>query len=90
MTTNDADWPKHPFYKSDPLPDIDPALLNSFDIKRYVEKGCLLEEASFNPERMKPASYEMRFLGDLYDWQEVDGKLRKRPRKILDGESATL
>ena len=90
MTMNDADWSNHPCYKQDPLPDIEPALLNSLDIKRYVEKGCLLEEGSFDQDRMKPASYEMRFLGDLYDWQQVDGRLKKRCRKISEDDCIEL
>ena len=90
MTTNNADWPKHPCYKRDPLPRIEPALLNSFDIKRYVEKGCLLEEGSFDLERLKPASYEMSFLGELYHWEEVDGRLKKQCRKVSKGDCIEL
>ena len=90
MTTNDTDWTDHRFYKQDPFPEIEPALLNSADITRYVGKGCLLEVDSFDRGRMKPASYEMRFLGELYDWEEDDGRLQKRSRKIGDGECVTL
>ncbi len=90
MTTNEADWSDHPFYKQDPFPEIEPALLNSADITRYVGKGCLLEADSFDPRWMKPASYEMRFLGELYDWEDVDGRLEKRPRQIGDGECVKL
>ena len=90
MTTYGADWSKHPFYKKDPLHGIAPALLNSFDIRRYVNEGCLLEKDSFDPKRMKPASYEMRFLGTLYDWELKDGKLERRRRKIVEGQEITL
>ena len=90
MTTNDTDWAEHRYYKEDPWPDIEPALLNSLDIRRYVDSGCLIETGSFNPKRMKPASYEMRFLGELYNWQEVDGRLQKQSRRISAGECATL
>ena len=90
MTTNEADWSKHRFYKQDPLPGIKPALLNSLDIKRYVDEGCLLEKDSFDPRRMKPASYEMRFLGELYDWQKTDGRLQKRCRKVSVGDCIEL
>ena len=82
MTTNDAIWSEHPCYKQDPFPGIEAALLNSADIARYVRAGCLIEESDFDFERMKPASYEMRFLGELYDWRDVDGRLQKRCRKI--------
>lgn len=90
MTTNDADWSKHPCYKQDPLPGIEPALLNSLDIRRYVDKGCLLEPESFDQKRMKPASYEMRFLGELSHWEEVDGRLEKRCRKVSEGDRIEL
>ena len=90
MTTNDTDWSTHPFYDSDPLPDIDRALLNSLDIKRYVDQGCLLDKDNFDPERMKPASYEMRFLGRLYHWQELDGRLQSRWRKVSEHNRVTL
>ncbi len=85
-----SDWPKHPYYSRDPLLLIEPALLNSVDIKRYVDKGCLIEKDSFDSKRMKPASYEMRFLGELYDWHQVDGILKPRHRSICENECATL
>ena len=91
MTTSyGAVWSEHPFYKKDPLPDIQPALLNSFDIRQYVEKGCLLEKESFEPERMKPASYEMKFLGTLYDWELKDGRLKRRCREIEQDKKIKL
>ena len=90
MTTNEADWSEDPCYKQDPLPDIEPALLNSRDIKRYVDKGCLLEAETFDSEQMKLASYEMRFLGDLYDWKEVGSRLQERCRTVCDGDTVTL
>ena len=90
MTTYGADWSKHPFYKKDPLPDIESALLNSRDIWRYVEVECLLEKDRFDPKRMKPASYEMRFLGTLFDWELKDGRLERRCRKIVAGEDVEL
>ena len=91
MTENEVDtWRGHPYYGHDPLPDIKPALLNSLDIRRYVDLGCLLESEFFEPHRLKPASYEMKFLGDLYDWQEHDGRLEKRCRSVSPGERITL
>ena len=59
------EWRNHKYYKFDPFAeDIQPALLNSVDIKRYADadKGCLIED--FDPERLKLASYKMRFLGN--------------------------
>ena len=90
MTTYGANWSKHRFYKKDPLPEIEPALLNSLDIRRYVEKECLLEKDSFNPKSMKPSSYEMRFLGTLYDWEEKNGRLEKRRREIVEDQYVEL
>lgn len=90
MATYGAEWSKHPLYKKDPLPEIEPALLNSLDIWRYVEAGCLLEKDSFDRKRMKPASYEMRFLGTLYDWELKDGRLEKRRREIVEGKDVEL
>ncbi len=90
MTTYGAKWSQHRCYKKDPLPEIAPALLNSYDIARYVEEECLLERDSFEPERLKTASYEMRFLGTLYDWKLEGAKLERRCRKIVDGKKVEL
>lgn len=85
------EWRNHPHYKLDPLSEIQPALLNSEDIKHYIDKGCLIESKNFDPERLKPASYEMRLLGSLYDWQETrDGRLQPRCRAIRNGCTVNL
>ena len=80
-------WRNHEFYKVDPyFNDIPPALLNSLDIKKYIDKGCLIEKADFDPNLLKTASYEMRLLGQLYDWTPTpDGKLQRRRRHVCDG-----
>jgi len=91
MISYGIQWSEHCYYKQDPLPDIEPALLNSLDISRYVEEGCLIEQEHFDLKRMKPASYELRFLGTLYDWPEVkNDTLEKRCRKIVEGEDIEL
>ena len=90
MATNNANWSEHRYYNEDPFPDIQPALLNSADIKLYMDKGCLIEPGRFDDKRMKPASYEMRFLGELYDWEEKEGQLQQRCRKICDDKFVTL
>ena len=90
MATYGVEWSQHPFYRKDPLPGIESALLNSLDISRYVEAGCLLEKDRFDPKRMKPASYEMRFLGTLYDWELKDGRLERCCREIVEGEYVKL
>ena len=86
------EWRNHEFYKFDPLAEeIQPALLNSADIKRYVDKGCLIEKDDFNLERLKTASYEMRLLGKMYDWIRTDdGRLKKRCREVRYGDDVIL
>ena len=90
MTDGKADWRAHRYYAKDPLPEIAPALLNSADIERYINAGCLIEADKFDRNRMKPASYEMRFLGELYDWEECHGRLRQRHRLIREGKPLKL
>ena len=90
MTTYGAEWSEHRYYKQDPLPKIKPALLNSLDIKRYVDKGCLLESDTFDKRRMKPASYEMKLLGTLYRWEEVRGRPKKQCKTISCGDPVEL
>ena len=43
-----------------------------------------------DPERLKPASYEMKFLGRLYDYKMHEGKLKQRCRYIWPGRKMTL
>lgn len=54
-------WRKHPYYSFDPFAaEIEPALLNSHDIRKYVDRGCLIDETDFHPSRLKTATYELR------------------------------
>ena len=76
------EWRKYLYYNQDPFPEIPPALLNSMDIKRYIDKGCLIDPDVFEKCRLQPASYKMKFLGEASYWENQDGKL-KRKRKIL-------
>ena len=87
------EWRNHSCYKFDPFAgEIQPALLNSADIKKYVDEGCLIEQEDFDMERLKTASYEMRFLGELHDWTTKDGTLELEPRcrKICCGSPVEL
>ena len=85
------EWRKHPNYRLDPLQDIQSALLNSYDIKRYVDKGCLLEKLAFNENRLKPASYELRFLGELHYWElESTGKLERKIFHVCKNTSVKI
>jgi deoxycytidine triphosphate deaminase len=65
-------------YKSlDPFPDIPPALLNSADIYDYVAKTGMLFPFESSKGKLKSASYEIDFLGEVYSWDE-EGKERHR------------
>jgi deoxycytidine triphosphate deaminase len=50
----------------DPLPSIPHALLNAYDIIQYVNQVGIV--APFDPDRLKPASYEVPFAGTVYWW----------------------
>lgn len=60
------------------LRDIPPALLNSADIAAYAEA---LSPGLFEPfikeKRLKPATYEISFEGDVYLWQKDRSFLEK-------------
>ena len=89
MPTITREWREHPYYQFDPLADaVQPALLNSCDIKRYVDKECLIE--NFDLDRLKTASYEMRLLGTLHDWYMKDERLKPRCRKVCECKNVTL
>ena len=92
MAMTNEQWRGHPHYKFDPFAGkIQPALLNSADIKRYVDKDCLIEQDDFDMKRLKTASYEMRFLGELHDWNTTkDGTLEPRCRKVCCGDAVKL
>ena len=90
MTTYGAKWSRHPHYDKDPLPDVKPALLNSLDIQRYVEEGCLVERDGFDKGRLKASSYEMKFLGTLYYWEEAKSRTKKQCKTISDGDFVEL
>ena len=85
------EWRGHRYYRFDPLQDIQPALLNSYDIKRYVDEGCLLEKSNFDGRHLKPASYELRFLGELHLWEpEDDGRLKRKILSVSENESVEI
>ena len=92
MTGTHQQWRKNQYYAYDPhSEDIAPALLNSADIKTYIDMGCIIAKDSFDSELLKPASYEMRFLGKLYDWTINDeGQLKPRCREICPDKPTIL
>lgn len=67
------------FSSKDPLPDIPPALLNSGDIYDYARITSMV--FPFNgidgDEKLKPASYEIDFLGEIYYINEETDKIEK-------------
>ena len=85
-------WRNHQYYKVDPFAEIQPALLNSADIEKYVDKGCLIGPGDFDKKCLKKwASYEMKFLGKLYDWNSTDDeRLEQRCRDVCSGNKITL
>ena len=58
------------FEHHDPLPDVPPALLNAGDIYDYARITGMIWPFEIEEERLKqklkPASYEIDFLGDIY------------------------
>lgn len=52
----------------DPLPDVEPSLLNKVDIARYVARTGMVHE--FNPNQLKPASYEVKLGNEILFWDE--------------------
>lgn len=84
----DKDW--HKYRNTDPYFDkIAPALLNSHDISLYASKGCLVGD--FDENRLLPAGYKMRFLGDLRYWEHTKNRsLSPIKQSITSGEEVIL
>ena len=82
------DWPKNPLYSIDPFPKIAPSLLNSADIIRYANKGCLVD--FFDKGLLNPATYTIRLLGTLYWWETQDNGLRRRQQEISKNTPVTI
>lgn len=59
----------------DPFPHIQSALLHSGDLYAYARDGLF---DPFNPNGLKPASYEISLVGTVYWWPEYTGTLQKR------------
>jgi deoxycytidine triphosphate deaminase len=70
MLSNDQDAENRfkTYANRDPFPDILPSLLNSADVWDYVLSTGML--CPFRPEELKPASYEIRLLGECVYWDE--------------------
>ncbi|TSA19012.1 MAG: hypothetical protein D4R74_00305 [Betaproteobacteria bacterium] len=74
------------YLATDPFPSIPPALLNSADIEDYVRATGLIDD--FNLEKLKPASYETDFLGEVYYWK--DNETAPTIEKIEKGRKFTI
>lgn len=85
---NDADAENRflDFEHFDPFPNIPPALLNSADISKYVRVTGMVHpfERKHDKGKLKPASYEIDFLGEVHFWD--DEKKVFAVHKIVPGE----
>lgn len=84
----DEDWRRELHYSIDPFPEIEPSLLNSADIIRYAEIGCLVDE--FCRTRLNPATYTIRLLGTLYSWEPKGNRLFRRQQEVVEDTSVTI
>ena len=84
----DDDWRENIRYSIDPFPGVAPSLLNSADIIRYAEAGCLVND--FCRERLNPATYTIRLLGTLYWWESKGNRLGRRQQKVIKDTSVTI
>lgn len=84
----DKPW-RDKYLDNDPLSDIQPGLLNSQEIRKYADLELLVSE--FDENRLKSASYEMKFRGELHSWYLDNGRPKKRTVPLDDeGEKVTL
>lgn len=67
-TLEDATKRSNEFRFEDPFSDIKPALLNRTDIAKYVSKTGMI--FPFNPDKLKPASYEIALGDEVLYWDE--------------------
>ena len=86
----DDDWTKTSYYSIDPFPEVAPSLLNSADIIRYANKGCLVHPFSPDRELLNPATYTVRLLGTLYSWEQEGGGRCKRITGVFDKRPVTI
>ena len=63
-----------------------PALLNSMDIKRYIDNGCLIDPDEFDKDALQPASYQMKFLGEAHYWDYDNGILKRKRQNLREGK----
>ncbi len=87
----DDDWTKSPYYSIDPFADeVAPSLLNSADILRYADLGCLVHPFNPDPELLNPATYTLKFLGTLYSWEQEGDTLCPSRTPIIENDPVRL
>ena len=66
----------HKFSSKDPLPEVPPALLNSGDIYDYARITGMVFPFDINNhnKKLKSASYEIDFMGEVHYINEKTGK----------------
>lgn len=65
--------------KTDPYPNIEPALLNSADIKAYIKQTGMIYP--FDENELQSASYKVKIAGKVIYW-EYDEGLKKKIKKV--------
>jgi len=86
-TLNEAKALFRLYKTNDPLPEVPPALLNSGDIYDYARITGMIFPFSSNNKKLKSASYEIDFLGDVY-WTDDGGNWQQK--QIKAGEQFPL
>lgn len=75
------------YYKKDPLPHVEPALLNASDIVDYVRATGMIHPFYNDAVHLKNASYEAAILGLCIYW---DSTGKRRERTLGVGDKLTL
>ncbi|MCL1853227.1 MAG: hypothetical protein FWF88_09400 [Peptococcaceae bacterium] len=77
----------------DPYPNIQPALLNSGDIFKYVNATGMIYPFYVNTELFSGASYEARINGEVIYWDKHNNEVRKdlsQPGSFFELESNSI
>jgi len=67
----------------DPYPTIPPALLNAGDIRAYAEHPNTQLFSPFDERKLKPASYEVLFEGEVHFWEYSSTSNCSLDRKVV-------
>ncbi len=70
---NDIAQNKYDYYKiKDPYPEISPALLNPYDIDKYINKTGMI--FPYERDNLKTATYKIPLYGDIHYWENNSRK----------------